>query len=132
MGIQNEAAVALGSRHAAAIVVVAEPIQLRRIRNGQRFQHHGVQEGEDGGVRANAQGQSEHNNNAETRRFAEGTNTEADVAPDSFYNRFPSGSIHNLLRHFDTASLQAHSANGSGAGHSLSHLFLSSHLHEAV
>src|ERR1700693_5744726 len=119
MRIQNKAAVVLGTGHAAATVVIAEAIQLRWIRYGQRFQHHGVQEGEDGGVRADAKGQSEHNNGAETRRFAEGTNTEADVAPDSFYNRFPSGSINNLLRHFETAPLQAHCANGIGAGHAV-------------
>ena len=44
----------------AAIVVVAQTVKLGGIGHGQRLEHHGVDQGEYGRVRADSERQSEH------------------------------------------------------------------------
>jgi hypothetical protein len=89
--------------HDAAIVVVAEAIELLRITHGQLLQHHGVDEGEDGGVGADAEGEREDNDETEGGRFAKRAKGKADVASEVFDERFPSGGANFFFGYIDRA-----------------------------
>ncbi len=55
----------------AAVVEVADAVQARGIGDGQRFQQNRVNQGEDGGVRSDAERDGENDCGSEAGRFAE-------------------------------------------------------------
>ena len=103
IGIKDEAVVVLCSDHDAAIVVVAEAIELLWVADGKPLEHDGVDQSEDRGVRADAECEREDDDGAECRGFAEGTKREANVAPEILDERFPGGGADFFFRDFDGA-----------------------------
>src|SRR6266566_2331133 len=79
MRIQNKTAAVLGSNHNATIVIVAETIELLRVRYGQGLQHHRINECENRRGGSDAQGKREHNSSREARRFAQYAQTKAQI-----------------------------------------------------
>jgi hypothetical protein len=55
----------------ATVIALTNSVELARISNRQRAQHHRVNQGEDGCGAANSQGQSEHGRNGKNRRQPE-------------------------------------------------------------
>ena len=66
-GIREEAPVVLSAALDAAVGAYADAIEARGVDDGQRLEHDRVNEGEDGGGGADAEGQSEHGGEGEDR-----------------------------------------------------------------
>src|SRR6266566_6479347 len=84
MRIQNKTTAVLGTYHHTAIVIVAEPIELPRVRYGQRLQHHRINECENRRGGADAEGESEDGNGGEAGVLAERACAKANVLPEGF------------------------------------------------
>ena len=72
----------------AANVVVANPVELRRIGHRQRLQHHRMDQGEDGGIGPNSQRQSQDGGDGEARAFPELSKGMAKVVEQVIHGRF--------------------------------------------
>ena len=66
-GIGEEAPVVLGAAFDAAVVAYADAVEASGVGDGQGLEHDGVDEGEDGGGGADAEGQGEHGGEGEDR-----------------------------------------------------------------
>src|SRR5262250_1947348 len=103
--IENETAVVLCSSHDAAIVVIAEAIELLRICDRQRLQHHRIDEREDRRRCSDAQGQGEHNDHSEAGRLPKPAQSAPQVLTTDFKERFPPGGMDDLPRYISIAML---------------------------
>ena len=71
---------------------------------------------------------SKNCNGGKAGRLAEHADGEAQILQASFHKRFPACRADDFLRNFETATLQAHGANGFPTAHALLHLFFGCHL----
>jgi len=94
--------------------------------------HKGVQQAEDGGVRADAEGQWNHSNSGKSGISAQRTQAEAHILPEGFHKRFPAGGADDFLRSFQVAAFQAHGPKRLLTAHPLVHLFFDSYPPEAM
>ena len=119
------------SDHAAA-PGAAEDHQLLGIAHRQLSQEQLVREAEDGGVGADAEGQSEHRDDGEAGRLAQHADSEAQILPAGFQERFPAGGADFFLGNVRAATFQAHGAESLFAAQALLQLFLGRHFEETV
>jgi hypothetical protein len=63
--------------------------ELRRISHRQRAEHHGVNEAEDGGVRADAERERQHRHGRKSRTLCERPQPEAKILKESFHRFTP-------------------------------------------
>ena len=98
----------------------------------ERSQQDSVDQAEDSGVRADAEGKGEDGDGGEPRRLAQHANGKAQILPAGFHKRFPAGGADLFPRNVHPAALQAHGAKRILTAHALLHLFLGCHLQEAV
>ncbi len=103
--IENKTTAVLRADHYAAIVVVAQSIELRRVRYGQRPQHHRINECKNRRGGSDTQGEREHNSSREARGFEQRTNAKAHVAPGGLQHRLPTARADDFLGNFETAAL---------------------------
>ena len=97
---------------AAAAELLAEGDEVLRVGDGKRLQHEVVDEGEDGGVGADAEGQREDGDGGEAGTFGHHAETVADVVPDAFGGGLPGGGADFVLDGFGAAHLDAGCALG--------------------
>jgi len=76
----------VGAAHRSA---VAEEDKLLRILDGQRAEHDGVEQGEDGGVGADAEGERKQGHEGEAGALGEGAAAEAQVGEEVVEARLP-------------------------------------------
>src|SRR6266704_3538161 len=110
MRIQNKTAAVLGSNHNATIVIVAETIEVLRVRYGQGLQHHRINECENRRGGSDAQGKREHNSSREARRFAQYAQTKAQILNEILNPIYASRVATFLFGLLDTAQIDSRAA----------------------
>src|SRR5579872_358859 len=78
-GVGENAEVSLKSIDSAAFIALPHAVQFAWLRHGQAFQHHRVDQREDGGVSPNSEREGEYGDKRETRTLAQLACSEANV-----------------------------------------------------
>src|SRR5204863_10160551 len=110
--------------HNATIVIVAETIELLRVRYGQGLQHHRINECENRRGGSDAQGKREHNSSREARRFAQYAQTKAQILNEILNPIYASRVAAFLFGLLDTAQVEPRAAARLFLRHPLRDVFL--------
>src|SRR5205823_13991365 len=123
MRIQNKTAAVLGSNHNATIVIVAETIELLRVRYGQGLQHHRINECENRRGGSDAQAKREHNSSREARRFAQYAQTKAQIMNEILNPIYAACVAAFLFGLLDTAQVESRTAVRLFGSHAFCNVF---------
>ena len=103
-----------------------------RLRKWQRTKQHSVDDGENGAVGADAEGERKNSDGGEAWGFAQHAEGETEVLPACVHKGFPASRANFFLGDFQIAAFQTHGAKRRVAAHATCNFVLGRHFQEST